>query len=109
MEARGDFKSGVGREDRPERAKQFYGVLAVATLIGLGLNFVGINPIRALFWSAVINGVVSVPLMVVTMFMGANPKVMGQFTLPLRLRVVGWIATVVMLVASIGLFVTLGR
>ena len=103
------FKWRASLEQRPAQAKQFYGVLAVATLIGLGLNFVGINPIRALFWSAVINGVVSVPLMVVTMFMAANPKVMGQFTLPRRLRIVGWIATVVMLVASIGLFVALGR
>jgi Mn2+/Fe2+ NRAMP family transporter len=80
----------------------------VATLIGLALNFVGLNPIRALVWSAVINGVVSVPLMMVTMRMAVNPKVMGRFTLPLRLRVVGWIATVVMMVASIGLFATLG-
>jgi Mn2+/Fe2+ NRAMP family transporter len=59
--------------------------------------------------SAVINGVVSVPLMVVTMLMAVHPKVMGQFTLPLTLRVLGWIATVVMLLASIGLFATLGR
>ena len=50
-----------------------------------------------------------VPLMVATMFMAANPKVMGQFTLPLRLRIAGWIATVVMLVASIGLFASFGR
>ncbi len=103
------FKWRASLERKPSEAREFYLVLAVATLIGLGLNFVGINPIRALFWSAVINGVVSVPLMVVTMFMAASPKVMGQFTLPLRLRIVGWIATVVMLVASIGLFATLGR
>ena len=49
-------------------------MLAVATLIGLALNFVGLNPIRALVWSAVINGVVSVPLMVVTMRMAVNPR-----------------------------------
>jgi NRAMP (natural resistance-associated macrophage protein)-like metal ion transporter len=103
------FKWRASLERQPHDAKRFYGVLAVATLIGLALNFVGINPIRALFWSAVINGVVSVPLMVVTMLMAVNPKVMGQFTLPLGLRVVGWIATLVMLVASAGLFVTLGR
>jgi Mn2+/Fe2+ NRAMP family transporter len=96
-------------ESRPSEARRFYGVLAVATLVGLALNFVGINPIRALFWSAVINGVVSVPLMVVTLLMAVNPRVMGQFILPLRLRVLGWIATVAMLVASIGLFATLGR
>jgi NRAMP (natural resistance-associated macrophage protein)-like metal ion transporter len=103
------FKWRASLERRPREAKRFYAVLAVATLVGLALNFIGLNPIRALYWSAVLNGVVSVPLMVVTMLMGANPKVMGQFTLPLRLRVIGWVATLVMLVASVGLFATLGR
>jgi NRAMP (natural resistance-associated macrophage protein)-like metal ion transporter len=102
------FRWPASLERQPREARGFYGVLAVATLIGLALNFVGLNPIRALVWSAVINGVVSVPLMVVTMRMAVNPKVMRQFTIPLRLRVVGWIATVVMMVASIGLFATLG-
>ena len=103
------FRWNASLESRPNKAKEFYGVLAVATLIGLALNFVGLNPIRALFWSAVINGVVSVPLMVVTMRMAANRKVMGEFTLPAYLRVVGWVATAVMLAASAGLFSTLGR
>jgi NRAMP (natural resistance-associated macrophage protein)-like metal ion transporter len=103
------FKWRASLERKPSEAREFYLVLAIATIIGLALNFVGINPIRALFLSAVINGVVSVPLMVVTMLMAVHPKVMGQFTLPLTLRVLGWIATVVMLLASIGLFATLGR
>jgi Mn2+/Fe2+ NRAMP family transporter len=94
---------------RPNKAKQFYGVLAVATLVGLALNFVGLNPIRALFWSAVINGVVSVPLMIVTMRMAANRKVMGEFTLPPYLRIMGWVATAVMLAAAIGLFSSFGK
>jgi NRAMP (natural resistance-associated macrophage protein)-like metal ion transporter len=103
------FKWRASLERRPREARRFYGVLAVATLIGLALNFVGINPIRALFWSAVLNGIVSVPLMVVTMLMAGNPKVMGQFTLPRGLKAVGWIATLVMLAASVGLFATLGK
>ena len=103
------FKWRASLEKRPRQARQFYGVLAVATLLGLVLNFVGLNPIRALFWSAVINGVTSVPLMVVTMRMAMNRKVMGKFTLPPYLRVVGWIATLVMLAGSIGLFATLGK
>jgi NRAMP (natural resistance-associated macrophage protein)-like metal ion transporter len=102
------FRWPASLERQPHEARGFYGVLAAATLVGLGVNFVGLNPIRALVWSAVINGVVSVPLMVVTMRMAVHPKVMGQFTLPLRLRVVGWIATLVMMAASIGLFATLG-
>jgi NRAMP (natural resistance-associated macrophage protein)-like metal ion transporter len=98
------FRWHASLESRPNKAKQFYAVLAVATIVGLALNFVGLNPIRALFWSAVINGVVSVPLMVVTMLMAANRKVMGEFTLPPYLRVMGWVATAVMLAASVGLF-----
>lgn len=96
-------------ESRPKKAKQFYAVLAVATLVGFSLNFVGLNPIRALFWSAVINGVVSVPLMVVTMRMASNRKVMGEFTLPPYMRIMGWVATAVMLAASVGLFSSLGH
>jgi NRAMP (natural resistance-associated macrophage protein)-like metal ion transporter len=103
------FKWKASLESRPREAKRFYGVLAAATVIGLGLNFVGINPIRALFLAAVLNGVVATPLMVVTMLMAGNPRVMGQFTLPRRLRVAGWVATLVMLAASVGFFLTLGR
>jgi NRAMP (natural resistance-associated macrophage protein)-like metal ion transporter len=103
------FKWRVSLQRQPNEAKGFYAVIAAATMIGLALNFVGIDPIRALFWSAVINGIVSTPLMLVIMLMSANPKVMGQFTLPLPLRIAGWIATAVMLLASIGLFLTLGR
>jgi NRAMP (natural resistance-associated macrophage protein)-like metal ion transporter len=103
------FKWRASLQRQPHQAKRFYGVLAAATLVGLALNFVGIDPIRALFWSAVINGIVSVPVMVVTMLMSANSKVMGQFVVPLPLKIVGWVATLVMLFASIGLFATLGR
>jgi NRAMP (natural resistance-associated macrophage protein)-like metal ion transporter len=103
------FRWRASLESRPKKAKHFYGVLTVATLIGFALNFVGLNPIRALFWSAVINGVVSVPLMVVTMRMASNRKVMGEFTLPPYLRFMGWVATAVMLAASVGLFSSFGR
>lgn len=94
-------------ERKPQEAKRFYGAIAAATLIGLSLALRHYNPIKALFWAAVLNGVVSVPLMVVMMLMTANPKVMGKFTLPWPLKVVGWIATTVMAVASTGLFATL--
>jgi NRAMP (natural resistance-associated macrophage protein)-like metal ion transporter len=103
------FRWHASLESRPNKAKQFYGVLAVATVVGLSLNFIGLNPIRALFWSAVINGVVSVPLMIVTMRMASNRKVMGEFILPPYMRVMGWVATAVMLAASVGLFSSLGH
>ena len=76
----------TGLERKPHEAKAFYGVLAVATGLGLGMTFVHFDPIKALFWSAVINGVLAGPLMVVIMVMTSNPKIMGRFTLPRGLQ-----------------------
>jgi NRAMP (natural resistance-associated macrophage protein)-like metal ion transporter len=98
------WTTGLGRE--PMDAKAFYGAIAAATLIGIGLNFVGLDPIKALFWCAVINGVVAVPLMVVMMIMAMQPKVMGQFVLPWPLWAMGWLCTGVMAVAVAIMFVT---
>ena len=98
---------GLGR--KPHRAKAFYGCIAAATLIGVLLNFSPIDPIRALFWSAVINGVVAAPVMVLMMLMSSNKVVMGDFRLPVSLRLMGWVATTVMAAAAIGLFATWGR
>ena len=105
----GVFGWSASLERQALQAKQFYGVLAAATLIGLGLNFTSLDPIKALFWAAVINGVLAGPVMVVIMLMATNPAVMGQFTLSRRLRITGWLATAVMLVAAGGLFVTWGK
>ena len=90
-------------------ARGFYGVLAGATLLGLGLNFVHIDPIRALFWSAVINGVVAGPIMILMMHMGSNPKIMAGFTLNPRQKWFGWAATAAMLAAAAGLVATWGK
>jgi NRAMP (natural resistance-associated macrophage protein)-like metal ion transporter len=103
----------TGLDRKPMAARGFYGVLAVATLLGLAMNlsffqkYTHITPIRALFWSAVINGVVAVPIMVVMMLMASNPKAMGKFTTgsPL-LYALGWLATGVMTVAAVGMFLT---
>ncbi len=86
----------VGLARLPLDAKAFYGTIAVSTLIGIFINFVDIDPIKALFWSAVLNGVVAVPLMVVMMLMTMQPKVMGEFTLPRPLWAMGWLSTAVM-------------
>lgn len=88
-------------EQKPEQAPKFYGVLVVATITGVVLNFVGIDPIRALFWSAVVNGVVAVPLMFLIMLMSTNSKIVHQFRLPSYLRIMGWVATGAMLIASL--------
>jgi NRAMP (natural resistance-associated macrophage protein)-like metal ion transporter len=96
-------------EKKPRQAVKFYATIGVATLVGLVLNFVHLNPIKALFWSAVLNGVVAVPAMILMMLLTQKKKVMGEFTLPPYLRVCGWVATAVMLVASLGMFLTLRR
>ncbi|MGI4789139.1 MAG: NRAMP family divalent metal transporter [Janthinobacterium lividum] len=99
----------VGLNNTPSHAKRFYGVLALATVLGLGLSLVHLDPIKALFWSAVINGVVAVPIMILMMVMTENSEVMGEFTLKARQKVLGWLATAVMLAAAVGLFATWGQ
>ncbi len=98
----------VGLANKPWRAKAFYGVIAAATAIGVLLNFTPIDPIKALFWSAVINGVVAVPVMVMMMLLAARSEVMGRFAIGPTLRVIGWLATGVMAAAAIGMFATWG-
>jgi NRAMP (natural resistance-associated macrophage protein)-like metal ion transporter len=99
----------VGLSRRFSRAREFYIAIAAATLIGIGLNFTPIDPIKALFWSAVINGVVAVPVMVMMMLLASRAGVMGEFTLPKLLKTVGWLSTLVMAVAVAGMFATLGH
>ena len=89
----------TGLDRQPLDAKAFYATIAVSTLIGIGINFVGVDPIKALFWAAVLNGVVSVPLMIVMMIMSMAPKVMGTFVLPRPLWIMGWLCTGTMALA----------
>lgn len=97
----------VGLERRPLEARGFYGVLAAATLIGVALNFSPVDPVRALYWSAILNGVTAGPVMIALMVMASRPQVMQQFTLPRSLKVVGWLATAVMIAASLAMLLTL--
>jgi Mn2+/Fe2+ NRAMP family transporter len=96
----------VGLERKPKEAMRFYAAITAATLVGLSLNFFRIDPIRALFWAAVLNGVIAGPLMIVIMIMASSRKVMDKFAIPIVLRVVGWAATGVMLCVSIAVFAT---
>jgi Mn2+/Fe2+ NRAMP family transporter len=98
------WPTGLGRQ--PLDAKAFYGAIAVATLVGVGINFVHIDPVKALFWAAVLNGIVAVPLMVVMMVMAMQKKVMGQFTLPRPLWAMGWLCTLTMAAAVAIMFAT---
>ncbi len=90
----------------PLQAKAFYATLTIATLVGVALNFTSVNPIQALFWSAVVNGIVAVPVMVLMMLLTANTKVMGQFIVTGVLRFTAWLATAVMAAAVVGMLVT---
>jgi NRAMP (natural resistance-associated macrophage protein)-like metal ion transporter len=96
----------TGLDRQPLDAKGFYGTIAVSTLIGILINFVGLDPIKALFWSAVINGVVAVPLMVIIMLMAMRRDVMGRFVLPRALWAMGWLCTGAMAVAVGIMFAT---
>jgi len=96
----------TGLDRQPLDAKAFYGTIAVSTLIGIGINFIGLDPIKALFWSAVINGVVAVPLMVIIMLMAMRQDVMGRFVLPRALWAMGWLCTGAMAIAVAIMFAT---
>jgi Mn2+/Fe2+ NRAMP family transporter len=96
------FKWRTGLEAKPHRAKKFYILLAAIMLVGLGLNVIRIDPIKALFWSAVVNGVVAPPIMVAMMLLASRSEVMEQFVISFRLKIMGWTATVIMTVVAVG-------
>jgi NRAMP (natural resistance-associated macrophage protein)-like metal ion transporter len=90
----------VGFSRAPSRAKAFYASIALATLLGALANFVLHRPMKALVWAAVLNGIVSVPVMVMVMLLGARADIMGKFRISLRLKLAGWMATAIMAIAS---------
>jgi len=90
-----------GLERRASDARGFYGVIAVSVLAGLVIQYSPISPMKALFWSAVINGIVAVPVMVVIIVLVSRPSVMGRYTAPRWTRVLGWAATAVMGAAAV--------
>jgi NRAMP (natural resistance-associated macrophage protein)-like metal ion transporter len=99
-----DWRIGLGR--RVMKARGFYGILMIATLLGVALNFTPVDPIKALFWSAVINGVIAVPIMIIVMVLSGRTDVMGNFTVKGPLRLLGWAATAVMAVAVLLMIAT---
>jgi len=94
----------TGLEYMPWQARGFYSVIGAATLLGIGIDWSPIDPIKALFWSAVINGVVAVPIMAVMMVVVSRKAEMGRYTASLPLRISGWIATAVMAAAALAMF-----
>jgi Mn2+/Fe2+ NRAMP family transporter len=90
---------------RPHGARRFYGVIAAAMILGLAFNYLGLNPVKVLFYSAVLNGVLAPPLIVLVLLLTSDRKVMGDRVNSPLLRFLGWLAFAVMAVAAIGMFV----
>jgi NRAMP (natural resistance-associated macrophage protein)-like metal ion transporter len=98
------WSSSLGMELKS--AKGFYAIIALATLVGVLLDFSPIDPVKALLWSAVINGVISVPLMIAMMRIATQQKIMGKFAISVRLQWLGWSATGVMTIAVLAFGLT---
>ncbi len=103
----GAFRWKNSLELQPTMAKKFYAIIILATLIGMVLCFSSIDPIKALYWSAVINGVISVPIMIVMMLMAARPDVMGELVISRHLKLLGWLSTAIMAFAVLAMFFTM--
>ena len=88
---------------KPLKARLFYATIALTTLAGAALTSVAIDPVRALYWAAVVNGVLAAPLMVMMMLIVRNKRAMGRLTLSRNSTILGWLATLVMAAAT-GLF-----
>jgi NRAMP (natural resistance-associated macrophage protein)-like metal ion transporter len=98
-----------GLDEKPVRCRQFYGIIAASTLLGMGINFLHINPIAALFWTAVINGFLTPPLLVVIMLVANNRRVMGERVNGTWSNILGWATTAAMFAAAIALILTWGQ
>lgn len=96
-------------EDRPKLSPRFYGVIAVAMLLGLALDFFNFNAVKMLFYSAVLNGVLAPPLVVLVTLLTSNSEVMGERVSSPLLRFLGWATAAIMTIAAIGMFVTMGK
>jgi Mn2+/Fe2+ NRAMP family transporter len=97
---------GSSLSQKPGRAPQFYAVMAGAMLVGLALDFAGLNAVKMLFWSAVVNGVLAPPLVVLVVLLTSDKKVMGSRTNSRGAMVLGWICAALMSAAALALLVT---
>jgi len=92
-----------GLDERPRRAKLFYGMIVLSTVVGMLVNFIGINPMTALFWTAVINGFLAPPMLIIVMLIANNSDVLGDHVNGPLANLVGWVTTAVMFAAAIAL------
>jgi NRAMP (natural resistance-associated macrophage protein)-like metal ion transporter len=92
--------------DRPKKARAFYGVMIVAMVLGLALNYLGLNAVKMLFWSAVTNGLLAPPLILLVILLTNSRKVMGEHVNSPALRALGWATFLVMTAAAAGMLIT---
>jgi NRAMP (natural resistance-associated macrophage protein)-like metal ion transporter len=97
---------GASLNMKPKRAPRFYLVIGGAMLVGLALDFAGLNPVKMLFWSAVLNGILAPPLVVLVVMLTSDQKVMGTRVNSPTMEVLGWVCAVVMAAAAVGMFIT---
>jgi NRAMP (natural resistance-associated macrophage protein)-like metal ion transporter len=91
-------------EAKPRLAPKFYAVVALAMLLGMSLDYAGVDAVKMLFWSAVANGVLAPPLIVLIVLLTSDRGVMGDRVSPMWLRCLGWLAAVVMTAAAVAMF-----
>jgi NRAMP (natural resistance-associated macrophage protein)-like metal ion transporter len=99
----------AGLSQHPGRAPQFYGIIAAATLVGVEINFLGINAVDALYWTAVINGFLAPLVLTVLMLVGGNRKIMGDCTNGIVTSILGWLTTLIMTAAAAALVIYWGK
>lgn len=91
-------------EDRPRLSPKFYAVITVSMLLGLLLNYAGFSAVRMLFWSAVLNGLLAPPLIILVVLLTSSRKVMGERVNPPLLRLLGWVTAFVIMLATVAMF-----
>jgi len=92
-----------GLDNMPWKARGFYGVIGAAVLLGLGMDYTGLDPIQALYWSAVLNGLVAVPIMAAMMVVASRKTLLGEFCVSPLLKSMGWLSTAVMAAAALAM------
>jgi Mn2+/Fe2+ NRAMP family transporter len=98
-----------GFDKHPNRAKEFYALITISTLLGMLINFGGINPLRALFWTAVINGFLAPPLLILILKISNDRNIMGERVNGRMLNIAGWTTLAAMAAAAVALIVTWGQ
>jgi Mn2+/Fe2+ NRAMP family transporter len=103
------FRFREGLDEPVHRAPRFYLIIAAGILIGIAMDLLGINPIKALFWSAVLNGVTAVPVIAVIVWLASNRRTMGEWTSSTLARAWGWATVALMGGATLGMFYFIAR